>query len=100
MKIIRTTVSNQKEARKIADSLVAQGIAKCVSFRKISSVYSWKGKTVREGEVALDIKCGDGKQAKLIVRALEKMHPYEIPMILIIDAKENKKYGKWLRCKE
>jgi uncharacterized protein involved in tolerance to divalent cations len=45
----------------------------------------------------LEIKCADSS-AGLAVAALEKLHPYETPMILVIGASANKKYEEWLQA--
>ena len=96
MKLVRTTVKTNAQAQKIVSMLLKAGAA-CISYWKIKSTYTWNGKKVDENEYALEAKCDNGR-AKKIVKMLEKTHPYDTPMILVLRvSKINKKYRRWLR---
>ena len=98
MKIVYTTVKTAGQAEKISGALLAQGGA-CASYWKIRSAYVWKGKQVKETEYALEIKCADACAEKL-AKLAEKIHPYKLPMVLILGVrKSNAAYAHWLENK-
>ena len=55
--IVLTSCANKREAERIAERLVADGAAACVSIvDKSTSVYRWKGKIEKSTEFMLLIK--------------------------------------------
>ncbi|MFH0713902.1 MAG: divalent-cation tolerance protein CutA [Candidatus Micrarchaeota archaeon] len=93
---ITTTVATSAQARKIAMKLIESKLAACVSFWKITSIYKWKGKTHRSGEVMLLVKTSEQK-SKRAEALLRKLHPYELPMITIAKVAVDKKVVQWVR---
>jgi periplasmic divalent cation tolerance protein len=89
-----TTVGDQETANKISDSLVDGGFAGCVSSFPIKSVYRWEGKVEREDEVQLMVKTSKPKE---IEAELKKIHPYELPEIIILKIDGSEEYIKWLQ---
>lgn len=96
MIIIYTTCKNKKEAQKVALILVKLKLAACVNFWSINSIYSWKGKNIKDQEVAMFIKTKESFYKK-IETLIRKIHSYETPCIVAckID-KAEKDYLKWL----
>jgi len=95
MHTIYTTFENKKVAELFILKIIKLGFAKCANFLPITSVYRWKGKVVKETEIAVLFKT---IEAKKLVTYLENNHPYEIPIIEILDSsKVNKKYLAWLK---
>lgn len=95
MHLVFTSVATRPQAAGMAKALVRAGLAACVSFRPIESVYSWKGDMVHAREYLLEIKTA--KPAA--VRAwLAKHHPYQLPMIYSqTTASVEARYAKWVK---
>ena len=95
--VVLMTAANRKEANRIAEMLVDEGLAACVQILpEIESVYRWKGETQREQEVVLLAKTTRARFDDLASR-VTAMHSYETPEIValpITDAAEA--YLKWL----
>jgi len=93
-----TTVSKREDAEKLAQGLVAEGLAVCVQIEgPIHSVYRWKGELERAEEYRLMVKM-------LVERVLsvgtwiEQHHPYETPEWVVIKADGvGEKYLSWAR---
>lgn len=95
--IVFVTVSNKKEASRIARQLVKNRLAACVNIiEKIDSFFWWQGKVDRAKEALLIIKSKKEKLAK-IIKVVKSLHGYEVPEIIalpIIGGEKN--YLKWL----
>ena len=101
MKIVRTTLSRQKDAKALSVALVSSGFAKCVSWRTVKSEHVWKGARKREAEFELEAKCASKECAAKAAKLVCDMHPYAVPMIIILDVEwANAPYLKWLKGKE
>ena len=91
------TAPDRKVARKIADALVLERLAACVSVVPgVASTYRWKGKTRHDREVLLVIKSRASLAVRLRKRIVE-LHPYEVPEILHLPvAGGAASYLKWV----
>jgi len=96
--VVFITTGSYKEARKIADELVAQRKAACVNIvPSVNSIFRWKGKIENAEENLLVVKT----RAKLfpeVVSAVKGIHSYEVPEIIalpIVDG--NPDYLAWLK---
>jgi periplasmic divalent cation tolerance protein len=78
-----STTSDRPEAERIASVLVEQGLAACVQLMPIDSVYMWKGKIEKTGEILLLIKTRADHVDKAIL-AIKAAHSYEVPEIIAI----------------
>ena len=85
-------------AERIAQVLVEGGLAACVNMgAPMTSVYSWQGKVERNEEVPLIIKTTRDRQEE-VVQALAKLHPYEVPEVLVVSAQDGlDSYLDWVR---
>jgi periplasmic divalent cation tolerance protein len=84
IQLLYSTVSSVKDAENIADKLVVDRLAACVSFvPRITSVYRWEGRLERESETLLIIKTASDKVDQTISR-LKELHPYEVPEIIVL----------------
>jgi len=71
-------------AKRIAHVLVEDGLAACVNLgAPILSIYHWEGQIEGAEEVPLWIKTTVGQQ-HAVVQALAKLHPYEVPEIIVV----------------
>lgn len=94
MVLIYITCKDEKEAVRISKHLLEKRLIACSNMFPIRSMYSWKGKLQNEKEFVILAKTID-KNYNKIKKEVEKMHSYDIPCILKIDAKANKNYDRW-----
>ncbi len=90
-----TSLPSKSDCQQIANALVKQKLAVCVSFWPVSSVYRWKGKVHKAGEWILCIKTS-GKLGEKAEEKLRKLHPYALPMIIITKVKVDRSVAKWV----
>jgi len=94
--IIVSTFPSKQSVNSIADLLVKKKLAACVNIIKISSIYTWFGKTENKDEYLALFKTTKKNQLTL-KKELEKLHPYDVPEIAEINVESiNQPYMKWL----
>lgn len=77
-----------EHAPAVADGLVGQRVAACVSILPGAvSTYRWKGEIQRESESLLLIKVPVEKR-EACVEALRALHPYTVPEIVVLRAQD------------
>lgn len=80
--IAQTSCADLDSARTLAQSLVAQRLAACVSISApVESVYPWQGRVEQAQEHVLTIKTAPARLAALQAH-LAEAHPYEVPEFL------------------
>jgi len=96
--VVLTTVKNRVEAKRLAERLVSEKLAACVStVPNVTSVYRWRGKVERAREVLVVVKSSMKKLDRLIPR-IKELHSYEVPEILALRIERGlPEYLKWLR---
>ncbi len=80
---IITTVARGEDAARIAEMLLRDKLAACVQEMAIRSRYRWKDEIRCEPELLLLIKT-TGDRAEAAVTAIRKIHPYELPEIIVL----------------
>jgi len=92
-----STASSQEEARKIAETLVEEQLAACVSIvPNIHSIYKWKGSVERTEESLLVIKTTQQHAARIIQR-IGQLHSYEVPEVIFLPISSGaENYLAWL----
>ncbi|WP_231743986.1 divalent-cation tolerance protein CutA [Stieleria neptunia] len=92
-----TTVSEQEQARAIAQALLERRVAACVQIdAPIESHYCWDGRVCCETEVRLVIKTSVGQAARL-KETLRALHPYEVPQIVMLRSVDvDREYARWV----
>ena len=97
MLVILTTTSNTDEAESLANGLVESRLAGCVQILpKVTSVYTWEGKTETDNEHLLLIKTLSEKY-EAVEKYILDHHSYDTPEIIAIEAeKVSAGYLKWL----
>ena len=94
--IIVSTFPSKQSVNSIADLLVKKKLAACVNIIKISSIYTWVGKTENKDEYLALFKTTKKNQPTL-KKELKKLHPYDVPEIAEINVESvNQPYMKWL----
>ena len=78
---VTTTLANRAEARRIAQTLLAEKLAACVQLLDIESHYVWKSEAIAEPEVMLIAKTPAALFEAVIAR-IRALHPYELPEIV------------------
>ena len=95
--VIFITAPNKKEAEHIARQLIKNRLAACVNIMEnIKSIFWWKGKVDRAGEVLLIIKTRKSLINKLI-KKVKPLHSYAVPEIIALPIiAGNKQYLDWI----
>ena len=82
--LVITNLPDRAAADKLADALVADGLAACVNILSpCRSVYRWKGEVQHDEEFPLLIKTTRERYAAL-EQAIRAGHPYELPEIIAV----------------
>ncbi|MFL6233227.1 MAG: divalent-cation tolerance protein CutA [Thermoanaerobaculia bacterium] len=77
-----TTVGTEEQAYLIAREIVARRQAACVNVVPgIRSIYRWKGKICKDGELLLIVKTLESELAA-VQETIRELHSYELPEIL------------------
>ena len=95
--MVLTTCDSEKQAEKLAHTLVDQGLAACVNvLPKGRSIYRWEGKIEDSAEWLLLIKSRRDLFAALRAE-IQKMHTYELPEVIAIPVVDGSEaYLNWL----
>ena len=95
---VLTTTETEADARRIADTLVNDGLAACVQvFGPVTSTYRWRGKVETAQEWLCIIKSTQELYDDLEA-AVRKLHPYEVPEILAVPVcAGSEQYLDWLK---
>ena len=79
------TCPDEDVARRIADVLVEERLAACVSVLPgLRSVYRWQGAIQRADEVLLLVKTTRDRIEALTAR-VASLHPYELPEVVAVE---------------
>ncbi|MGB6463522.1 MAG: divalent-cation tolerance protein CutA [Nitrosotalea sp.] len=94
--VIVSTYPDKKSISKIANMIVNKGLAACVNYTKINSVYTWKKKTENAEEFLALFKT-TAKTKELLKKEIAKTHPYQVPEIMELKMDSvNASYKIWL----
>ncbi|HEV8501916.1 MAG TPA: divalent-cation tolerance protein CutA [Casimicrobiaceae bacterium] len=82
--LVLATLPDRARAEGLAESLVRDRLAACVSIgASIRSIYHWRGKVETADEVVLTIKTRR-ECYRAVESAIRRDHPYELPEILAV----------------
>ena len=95
MTIIYITCKDEEEAVKISKHLINKRLIACSNMYPIRSMYRWQGKLQDEKEFVLMAKTIE-KNYRKIKEEVKKIHSYDVPCILKIEAEANESYDKWV----
>ena len=96
MTLVYITCKDNKEAEKISKHLLEKRLIACANLHPIRSLYWWQGKIQDDNEVVVIAKTLE-KNYNKIKEEVKKMHSYDVPCILKIDAEANESYDKWVK---
>ena len=85
------------EARRIGCGAVEKRLAACANILPgIESIYRWKGKVERAGEVLMVLKTRTAR-LKELERHIRKEHSYDVPEFVVLPvAAGSRKYLQWI----
>ena len=95
MIIVYITCKDEQEAVNISKHLLNKRLIACSNIHPIRSMCWWNKKIEDEREFALIAKTKE-KNYKNIKEEVKKLHSYDVPCILKIDAGANENYAKWV----
>ena len=97
-RVVLVNTGTQKEAEKIARTLVEERLAACANLiPQIRSIYRWQGKIEDEPEVMLIFKTTEPRIPALIERVRE-LHSYDVPEIIALPILQgHTPYLDWVR---
>ena len=92
-----STTGSEKEARRVARSLVEERLAACANvIPGVCSFFFWKGRLCQEREALILIKTMSRK-AKKIMDKIKMIHSYDVPEIIFFRVDRGEKnYLKWV----
>ena len=95
--VVLMTAGSQEEAERIAQALVAEGLAACVNVVPgVTSIYRWEGKVQRDQEWLLVAKSRRDALDRLVER-VRALHSYDVPEIIALPlAGGSEPYLRWL----
>ncbi len=98
IRLIIFNISDKKKFIKIKDVLFKKKIISCINIiNKITSFYIWKNKIKKSTEIKIMCKTFNSLEKK-VIKIIKKIHPYNIPEILIFKIhKINKEYLNWMK---
>jgi periplasmic divalent cation tolerance protein len=80
--VVITTVGTEEQANLIAREIVVRRQAACVNILPgVRSIYRWKGKICKDGELMLVVKTLEG-ELDGVMATIRELHSYELPEIL------------------
>ncbi|MEF8879168.1 MAG: divalent-cation tolerance protein CutA [Candidatus Thermoplasmatota archaeon] len=82
--VVYTTITDKKDARKIAHTLVEEQLVACVNIiPNVESVYNWKGEIEDDEEIVLISKTTD-QNVKKTIKRIKELHSYDTPDIIVL----------------
>ncbi len=94
--LIYVTHAGEREADRMVEVLLEKKLIACGNIFPITSAYRWKGAVQHEGEWVSLLKTTPEMWDPL-VKAIEQLHPYELPCIIKWEVTANPAYENWIR---
>ena len=96
--VVVTTVGTEEQAYQIARELVTRRQAACVNVMPgVRSVYRWKGKICKDGELLLVIKTLE-EEFEGVSATIRELHSYDLPEILSFNVTHGEaNFLEWIR---
>lgn len=95
--VVVTTVGTEEQANLIAREIVARRQAACVNIVPgIRSIYRWKGKICKDGELMLVVKTRES-EFEAVTATIRELNSYELPEILSFHvAHGERRFLEWI----
>ncbi len=95
MILIYITCKDKKQAKNISKNLLEKRLVACTNIHPIESMYWWENKIQEDNEVVIIAKTKEENYEK-VKQEVKKLHSYDIPCILKLNAEANKEYNDWI----
>ena len=96
MILIYCPCKDKVEAKKISKALLAKKLIACVNIVQSDSMYCWKNKLCNDREAIAIMKTAAKKTAE-VEKEIKKLHSYDLPAIIKINAKSNNEFKDWIK---
>ena len=96
MTLIYITCKDEKEAVKISKHLLEKRLIACSNIFPVRSIYFWNRKMQNHKESVILAKTTE-KNYERIKKEVKKIHSYDVPCILKIDAEADESYDEWVK---
>ncbi|GGC71791.1 divalent-cation tolerance protein CutA [Chelatococcus reniformis] len=94
--LVYTTFPDERLAADAARELVRRRLAACVNvIPGMQSVYAWHGEIEEGREAVVIFKTRTGRRDELVT-ALRAVHPYETPVVMILEAAADDATAAWI----
>lgn len=94
--IVLTTTDSEEHAQHMAQCLVREHLAACVSYHGMRSVYRWENEIQHEQEFQVVIKA-NGSIKEKVMRRICELHNYDVPEILVLPIESgSNRYLSWM----
>ncbi len=95
--VVFVTTPTQAQAEQIAELLVSQRLAACVTMvPNVTSVYRWQGEVCRDQECLLVVKTR-ATLFEQLAATVSQVHSYQVPEILALPVRGGApRYAAWL----
>lgn len=94
--VVTTTVDSEAAARRLAEAMVAEGLAACVQVSgPIQSLFRWQGELTWAAEWTCAAKTTPEAAPALMTR-LHALHPYDVPEVLATRVDGSAPYLAWV----
>lgn len=80
---VYTTAPDEETAEKLARGALEAGLAACVNFWPVRTMYRWEGELRDDTEQLLLLKCASDNWPRL-EQFIKEHHPYSLPAIVAI----------------
>ena len=96
MILVYVVCKDKKEADTIGKSLVKKKLVACANIFPVGSFYYWNEKLVEDNEFVLLLKTLP-ETYDILKKEIKKLHSYDLPAIIKINAEANGEYEKWIK---
>lgn len=95
MMLVYSTCRDRKEAKRITKRLLEKRMIACANIFPVESMYRWEGRIKNDKEAVIIAKTKDG-MFEALKDEIKRMHSYDTPCILRIDAEANPQFENWV----
>lgn len=94
--LLYVTHASAEAANQLVDALLERRLIACANSFPIQSAYWWQGAISRETELVTLLKTSLERVAE-VERAIEELHPYEVPCVMQLSVQANPAYEAWIQ---
>lgn len=95
--LLYTTIDSQQAAISLAKGAVEAGLAACVNYFTVQSVYRWQGNLEQGEEWSLRFKTTVGQQSALQAW-IKANHAYDLPALWWIEVEADEAYRDYVNA--